>query len=63
MCHSFLCFNVTIVTSTIPGGVWKVVDLIACMYGTDAGLFFFFDVVQLQALVLHDTVVGPMLEC
>ena len=62
MCQSFLCFNVTIVTTTIPGGVWKVVDLIACMYGTDAGLFLF-DVVQLQPLVLHDTVVGSMLEC
>jgi len=61
MCHSFLCFNVTIVTTTIPGDVWKVVDLIACMYSTDAGLFFY--VVQLQALVLHGTVVGPMLEC
>ena len=36
-----------------------MVDLIACMYSIDAG--FFFDVVQLQALVLHDTVVGPML--
>ena len=30
------------------------------MYSTGAGLFIF-DVVQLQALVLHDTVVGPVL--